>query len=179
MATPSIRQHCSKALGSLSANFRLSGEGHRVQLSGPAVQVLSVGRRVRLTDDEDQRLSRSAQDYYRICFAHRLVQGILMWGFWEGANWIPVSSLYRRDWSETPAARAYRDLVYRRVVGTSLARKTDAQGRCEVRVFFGKHRIVAGERSRLSICRVPKGSRRSLFETDEACVVCGGLLTIE
>ena len=28
-----------------------------------------------------------------------------MWGFWEGANWIPVSSLYRRDWSPTPAAK--------------------------------------------------------------------------
>ena len=66
-----------------------------------------------------------------------------MWGFWEGANWIPVSSLYRRDWSETPAARAYRDLVYREW-WTSWRGKTDAQGRCEVPAFFGKHRIVAG-----------------------------------
>jgi hypothetical protein len=36
-----------------------------------------------------------------------------MWGFWEGANWIPQSSLYRRDWSPTPAADAYRGLVFK------------------------------------------------------------------
>ena len=66
------------------------------------------GRRdVRLTDEEEQAKARGLTDYYRICFAHPAVDGILMWGFWEGANWIPASSLYRRDWSPTPAAQAY------------------------------------------------------------------------
>ena len=63
-----------------------------------------------------------------------------MWGFWEGANWIPVSSLYRRDWSPTPAAEAYRDLVFKQW-WTTWQGKADAQGRCEVRAFYGRHRV--------------------------------------
>ena len=82
-------------------------------------------------------------DYYRICFAQPAVKGILMWGFWEGANWIPVSSLYRRDWSPTPAAEAYRDLVFKQW-WTTWQGKTDAQGRCEVPAFYGRHRVTAG-----------------------------------
>jgi GH35 family endo-1,4-beta-xylanase len=98
---------------------------------------------VRLTDEEEQAKAKALADYYRICFAHPAVEGILMWGFWEGANWIPVSSLYRRDWSATPAAAAYRDLVFKQWWTNSRA-KADAQGRCEVRAFFGKHRVTSG-----------------------------------
>ena len=102
-------------------------------------------RGVRLTDEEERAKAKSLTDYYRICFAHPAVQGILMWGFWEGANWIPVSSLYRRDWSPTPAAKAYQDLVFKEW-WTSWRGKTDAHGRCEVRVFLGKHRVTAGDK---------------------------------
>ncbi len=100
-------------------------------------------RGVRLTDEEEQSKARAIADYYRICFAHPAVEGILMWGFWEGANWIPQSSLYRRDWSPTPAAAAYRDLVFREW-RTNWHGRADAGGRCEVRAFFGRHRVTAG-----------------------------------
>ena len=100
-------------------------------------------REARLSDEEEQAKAKALVDYYRICFAHPAVQGILMWGFWEGANWIPVSSLFRRDWSPMPAATAYHDLVYKQW-WTDWRGKADAQGRCEVRVFFGKHRVTVG-----------------------------------
>jgi hypothetical protein len=54
-----------------------------------------------------------------------------------------VSSLYRRDWSPTPAAEAYRDLVFKQW-WTTWRGQTDAQGRREVRAFFGRYRITAG-----------------------------------
>jgi GH35 family endo-1,4-beta-xylanase len=95
-----------------------------------------------LSDAEEQAKAKALTDYYRICFAHPGVEGILMWGFWEGANWIPVSSLYRRDWSPTPAALTYRDLVFKQW-WTSWRGQADAQGRCEVRAFFGRHRVTA------------------------------------
>lgn len=102
-------------------------------------------RGARLSDAEEEARARALADYYRICFAHPAVKGILMWGFWEGANWIPVSALYRRDWSPTPAADAYRDLVFKQW-WTNWRGQADAQGRCEVRAFFGKHRVtVAGQ----------------------------------
>jgi GH35 family endo-1,4-beta-xylanase len=96
-----------------------------------------------LTDEEEQAKAKALAEYYRICFAHPAVEGIMMWGFWEGANWIPVSSLYRRDWSPTPAATAYRDLVFKQW-WTTWHGEADAQGRCEVPAFFGKHRVTAG-----------------------------------
>ena len=99
-------------------------------------------RGARLSDEEEQAKAKALEDYYRICFAHPAVEGILMWGFWEGANWIPVSSLYRRDWSPTPAAETYRDLVFQQW-WTRWQGKADAQGRCQVRAFFGKHRVTA------------------------------------
>lgn len=100
-------------------------------------------RDARLTDAEEQAKAQTIVDYYRLCFAHPRVEGILMWGFWEGANWIPVSSLYRRDWTPLPAATAYRDLVFNQW-WTRWRGKTDANGRCEVRAFYGQHRIAAG-----------------------------------
>jgi GH35 family endo-1,4-beta-xylanase len=100
-------------------------------------------RGIRLSDEEEQAKAKALVDYYRICFAQPAVEGILMWGFWEGANWIPVSSLYRRDWSPTPAAEAYRDLIFKQW-WTSWRGQTDAQGRCEVQAFFGQHRVTVG-----------------------------------
>ncbi len=105
-------------------------------------------RGARLTEAEEQAKAKAIVDYYRICFAHPAVEGILMWGFWEGANWIPVSSLYRRDWSPTPAAAAYRDLIYKEW-WTTWRGKADERGRCEVRAFFGKHRVTANGQERI------------------------------
>lgn len=99
-------------------------------------------REAKLTDEEEQAKAKAITDYYRICFAHPAVEGILMWGFWEGTNWIPVSSLYRRDWSPTPAAAAYKDLIYIEW-WTSTKIKTDASGRAEVKAYYGQHRVGA------------------------------------
>jgi GH35 family endo-1,4-beta-xylanase len=91
---------------------------------------------------EEEAKARALTEYYRICFAHPAVDGILMWGFWEGANWIPQSSLFKRDWSPTPAANAYRQLVF----GdwwTHWTGKADASGHCEVPAFYGTYQITA------------------------------------
>jgi GH35 family endo-1,4-beta-xylanase len=102
-------------------------------------------RGARLSEQEEQAKAKALVDYYRICLAQPAVKGILMWGFWEGANWIPVSSLYRRDWSPTPAADAYRDLVYKQL-WTTWRGRTDAQGKCEVPAFYGRHRVTVGDK---------------------------------
>jgi GH35 family endo-1,4-beta-xylanase len=103
-------------------------------------------RKLRLTSEQEQQKARNLVDYYRICFAHPAVEGILMWGFWEGANWIPASSLYRLDWTPTAAAQAYLDLV-RKAWWTDVTEHTDQNGRCTVRAFFGTHRIDIDGRS--------------------------------
>jgi len=94
-----------------------------------------------MTREEEEQKARELVDYYRICFAHPAVEGILMWGFWEGNNWIPVSSLYRRDWSPTPAAGAYQNLIYKEW-WTNLSGTAGADGTLTVPAFFGKYRIT-------------------------------------
>lgn len=100
-------------------------------------------RDLQMTDEQEQAKARDLVDYYRICFAHPKVTGILMWGFWEGANWIPASSLYRRDWTPLPAAKAYHDLVFQEW-WTRWIGQTGPDGKCEVRAFYGRHVVRAG-----------------------------------
>ena len=96
-----------------------------------------------MTPEEEELKAREIVDYYRICFAHPAVEGILMWGFWAGANWIPVSSLYKKDWTPTPAATAYRDLIYKEWWTTEEG-KSDKSGEFSTSGFFGKYKITAG-----------------------------------
>jgi len=84
---------------------------------------------------------------YRTCFAHPAVEGILMWGFWEGRHWRPKAALWKRDFTPTPAARAYRKLVYE-TWWTRWRGKADASGRCQVRAYFGSHDLRVGDKAR-------------------------------
>jgi endo-1,4-beta-xylanase len=70
-----------------------------------------------------------------------------MWGFWEGANWIPQSSLYKRDWTPTPAAHAYQNLIFKEWWTTSQG-KTNRKGELSVPAFFGKYKVTVNGVSR-------------------------------
>jgi len=97
------------------------------------------------TDDEGLK-ARTLEDVYRLAFAHPAVEGILMWGFWEGAHWIPKAALWKRDFTPTPAAKTYRDLVFGEW-WTNVELVADRSGRCETRAFFGRHRVESEGRS--------------------------------
>jgi GH35 family endo-1,4-beta-xylanase len=98
-------------------------------------------RQSQLTPEQEEAKAREIVDFYRICFAHPAVEGILMWGFWEGANWIPSSSIYKRDWTPTPSAGAYHDLVYNEW-WTSVSGTADKTGRFSTPAFYGKYRVT-------------------------------------
>ncbi len=110
-------------------------------------------RNLKLTAGQEQARAKAITDYYRICFAHPAVEGILMWGFWEGANWIRQSSMYRRDWTATPAAHAYRDLVFKEW-WTRTNTRADESGQCKVRAFYGKYAVTCGgQRKEVSLTK--------------------------
>ena len=101
-----------------------------------------------MSPEEEQQNATELVDYYSICFAHPAVEGILMWGFWEGVNWIPASSLYTRDWQPKPAAHAYQKLVF----DTWWTEKTgtaDAEGQYSADAFYGKYQITVGGQTRI------------------------------
>ncbi len=104
--------------------------------------------RQQMTAEQEEAKAKAIVDYYRICFAHPAVDGILMWGFWGGANWIPASSLYKRDWTPTPAAHAYQELVYR-TWWTNWQGEVPQGGQLVVPAYFGKHRVSIGGREQV------------------------------
>ena len=118
---------------------------------------------LKLTPEQEQAKAKAITDYYRICFAHLAVEGILMWGFWEDANWIPQSSLYRRDWTPTPAAEAYRNLIFKEWWTNSRA-KADANGQCRIRAFYGKYAVTCGAQTKEVMLSKEKGQATVSFE---------------
>jgi GH35 family endo-1,4-beta-xylanase len=135
-----------QALAQLSA-FKLPIRVTEFNLPGQRSRFYQ-DRSLRMTEAEEKTKARDLAEYYRICFSYPQVEGILMWGFWEGANWIPASSLYRKDWMALPAADAYRDLVFREW-WTRWSGRTDPKGKCQVRAFYGTHRITVGGKQQL------------------------------
>ena len=96
---------------------------------------------LQLTPEQEEAKAKEIVDYYRICFAHPAVTGILMWGFWEGANWVPSSSMYKRDWTPTPTAAAYHDLIYKEW-WTKESGVADKDGVFKTQAFFGKYKVT-------------------------------------
>ncbi|MFP4058145.1 MAG: endo-1,4-beta-xylanase [Candidatus Brocadiia bacterium] len=90
--------------------------------------------------------ARGLEALYRTCFAHPAVDGILMWGFWEGRHWRPDAALWTRKWEPTLAAKRYRRLVFQEW-WTRFQGRADAHGRCAARAFYGRHRVEADGRA--------------------------------
>lgn len=138
---PDALQHALDTLAELDMPIRIT------EFNFPGQRSKYYRRRgARLTENEEQAKAHALTEYYRICFAHPAVQGILMWGFWEGANWIPVSSLYHRNWTPTPAAQAYRRLVFKDW-WTSWKGKVNGSGTCQVPAFYGRHQVRVNNRN--------------------------------
>ncbi len=130
------RQYVRSALDSL-ATFNLPIRITEFNMPG----MRSEYKNSQLTPEQEESKAKEIVDFYRICFAHPAVDGILMWGFWEGANWIPSSSLYKRDWTPTPAAEAYKNLVFKEW-WTNVSGIAGRNGEFSTPAFFGKYRVT-------------------------------------
>jgi GH35 family endo-1,4-beta-xylanase len=98
-------------------------------------------RDLAMTEEEELQKAEDIVDFYRICFAHPIVKGILMWGFWEGSNWIPVASLYKRDWTPLPALASYQNLIYKEW-WTIVSGRTNRKGAFSTPAFYGKYKVT-------------------------------------
>lgn len=109
-----------------------------------------------LASGDGEIKARHLREFYTICFAHPAVEGVLMWGFWEGAHWRPQAALWKRDWTPTPAAQAYRELVFEKW-WTKAQGKANAEGIYRVRAFYGTHAVVSGGVRKVVTLRKDKG----------------------
>ena len=92
--------------------------------------------------DDEKTQAEQLKILFPIYFAHPAIEGILFWGFWEGAHWQPKSALWKKDWTPTPQALAYRDLVYKKW-WTKISDKADKKGEFKTRAFYGDYLITS------------------------------------
>ncbi len=138
------------------AQFHLPIRITEYNFPGQRSKYYETDRKGVMPPEEELVKAESLREYFRICFAHPAVTGILMWGFWEGANWIPQSSLYKRDWTPLPALEAYRDLVFKKW-WTRWNGTADASGIAVLRAFYGRHRItINGKQKEVELKRGDK-----------------------
>ena len=136
------RDYLKKALDSLAifnlpiriTEFNMPGMRSRFGIRG-------FNEGIPMTPEQEELRAKEIVDFYKICFAHPAVEGILMWGFWEGDNWIPSSSLYKRDWTITPAGEAYRNLLFNEW-WTQESGTVNSKGSFSTRAFYGKHKVT-------------------------------------
>jgi endo-1,4-beta-xylanase len=133
------RAELKRCLDSL-AIFNLPIRITEFNMPGQRSQYLSDNPPV-MTPAQELQKAKEIVDYYKICFAHPAVEGILMWGFWEGNNWIKASSLYKRDWSPTPALEAYKNLIFKEW-WTNASGVANKKGEYIVSAFYGKYKVT-------------------------------------
>ena len=99
------------------------------------------------TADNEKEIAEELRKYFPICFAQPNVEAILMWGFWEGDHWQPHTAMWKKDWSPTPQALAYRDLVFNQW-WTQISGKADKNGEYKAKGFYGNYIITSNGKTK-------------------------------
>ncbi|MDZ7261631.1 MAG: endo-1,4-beta-xylanase [candidate division KSB1 bacterium] len=108
-----------------------------------------------IADDEEGK-AEALRMFFPICFAHPSVEAILMWGFWEVGHWVPETAMWKKDWTPTPQALAYRDLVFNQW-WTQTSGKADKNGIFKTRAFYGDYLITSkGKTQKVTLSKKDK-----------------------
>ena len=106
--------------------------------------------------DDEKTQAEQLLKLFPIYFGHPSVEGILFWGFWAGAHWKPNSALWKKDWTPTPQALAYRDLVFKKW-WTQISDKADNKGQFNTRAFYGDYLITSdGKTKKVTLSKKDK-----------------------
>jgi len=109
-----------------------------------------------VTADTEEGKAEELRRFFRLCFAHPSVEAIIMWGFWEVGHWIPESAMWKKDWTPTPQALAYRDLVFNEW-WTNISGTADGKGLFKTRAFYGDYLITSdGETKKVTLSKKDK-----------------------
>jgi len=109
--------------------------------------------------DDEQGMAEELRRFFPICFAHPNVEAILMWGFWEVGHWQPHTAMWKKDWTATPQALAYRDLVFNKW-WTQTSGKADDDGVFKTRAFYGDYIITSnGKIKKVTLSKKDKSTQ--------------------
>ncbi len=138
-------------VGGIGCQGHMHGRIDPERITRSLDRLARFGLPIRITEFDveaatDEEHAHRVEEFYRACFAHPAVTGVLTWGFWAGAHWRPNAALWRKDFSPRPAAEAYRRLVFEEW-WTRWEGVADEGGRCEVPAFYGSHLVRVGDRA--------------------------------
>lgn len=91
-------------------------------------------------DEEGQ--ANFTRDFFTAIFSHPITNKLVMWGFWEGDQWIPNGSMIRTNWSYKPNYHVYNDLLFNKW-WTREEGSSTRQGVYQTRGFLGEYEISA------------------------------------
>jgi endo-1,4-beta-xylanase len=90
--------------------------------------------------DDEEVSGKFTGDFYTTLFSHPSVEGIVMWGFWDGIHWKSNAPMYRQDWSLKPSGEAICELLLK-TWSTDVEGTTDAEGTFTTCGFLGEYEI--------------------------------------
>jgi outer membrane protein assembly factor BamB len=117
------------------------------ELKGVYDEFAQLGVPLQITElDVDTGFDEHLQaDYLRdvltLSFSHPAMEGINLWGFWEGRHWRPKAALWRKNWAIKPAGQVWLDLVHKQW-RTRASGTTDPAGHFQTQGFFGEYTIT-------------------------------------
>ncbi|MBN1392263.1 MAG: endo-1,4-beta-xylanase [Sedimentisphaerales bacterium] len=107
------------------------------------------------------------ENYFRICFSHPNVEGIIMWGFWEDAMWRKNAYLVDSSWNLTERGERYEALMDEWT--TSDSNVTDELGEVAFRGFHGTYEVTLsypGQTTEIYTIELEPGETTALFEIE-------------
>jgi GH35 family endo-1,4-beta-xylanase len=92
-------------------------------------------------DFSEEEQAKRYELFIRSAFSHPAVEGILLWGFWDGRHWIKNGGIIAMDGREKPAAKTIYKL-WHETWTTKGTFKADANGDVKFRGFPGKYKVT-------------------------------------
>lgn len=94
-----------------------------------------------ITSDDDEFKARYLHDFMTAIFSHPSTIGIVQWGFWEGAHWIPAAALWSKNWEPRAHGKVYEELVTH-TWNTDVSGLSRKDGNFAVRGFNGDYLVT-------------------------------------
>ena len=91
--------------------------------------------------NDDELHADYLRDVLTLSFSHPKMTAFINWGFWAGSHWKPEGTLIRKDWTERPAVKIWRELVHK-TWATNTDLQTDKKGQVKTKAFFGDYEIT-------------------------------------
>ncbi len=146
--------YAKRAEGLIALGAPVEGLGIQAHISSPfqpekyysnvLEKLAVVGLPIMATEYDTDASSESQraddlENFYRICFSHPSVEGIIMWGFWKGSLW-RGNGIVNTDWTLNAAGVRYEKLLNEWT--TKESDFTDLSGNVSFRGFYGTYEIT-------------------------------------